>query len=334
MSYLLIDGGHGMTRGTSCQVFQFRDPESFRRFLGPQRSNIQTLRQYGIQVQVRAYRVLLHGNPGQEFNEARAMITKMKQQAEGDQPRSTMSKPARARRESSNTYKGKKPDFVVTPPMAKVHVMIQPKNQRQRDYMDAIRSNDMVFGLGPAGTGKTFIAVAQALKALEHDDVKRIIITRPAVEAGEKLGFLPGSFADKVDPYLQPIYDALNILAGKPYIEAMRRDGRIEIAPLAFMRGRTLNDAFILLDEAQNCTWTQLVMLMTRMGEHSKCVITGDASQTDLLRGQSGLSNIVNALGKVEGIEVFSFGPEDVVRHPLVSRIVNALDAYQDGHQD
>lgn len=316
-----------MSKGSHRKVFQFRDAEAFNRFLGPHKVNLRELRKQGIHLQVRAYRVILMGDPGPEFDHAVRVVSSMKGEAEGNSNRNrgTMSKPAKKAR----TPRHERDPFVKVPAPPRI-VPVQPKTPGQRDYMAMIKHNDVVFGLGPAGTGKTFLAVSAALLALEANRVERIVITRPAVEAGEKLGFLPGSFSDKVDPYLQPIYDSLNILAGKQHVDAMRKDGRIEIAPLAYMRGRTLANAFVLLDEAQNCTWKQIVMLLTRLGENSRCVVTGDASQTDLHRGQSGLQRVVEALWKVEGIGVHRFGPEDVVRHPLVARIVEAIEEYQD----
>lgn len=203
---------------------------------------------------------------------------------------------------------------------------IAPKTEGQSAYLSCMSTNDIVFGLGPAGTGKTFLAVGTALSELMKGNVRRIILTRPAVEAGEKLGFLPGTFAEKVDPYLQPLSDSLNKLMGKGHIERMKKEGKIEIAPLAYMRGRTLDDAFVIVDEAQNCTWQQLVMLLTRLDEGSRAVLTGDATQSDLQRQGSGLMPIVDSLKHIEGIGVHEFTTADVVRHPLVARIIKALE--------
>ena len=202
---------------------------------------------------------------------------------------------------------------------------IAPKTEGQGIYMTCLEENDIVFGLGPAGTGKTFLAVARALEALNKGEVKKLILTRPAVEAGEKLGFLPGSFEDKVDPYMMPLLDSLNKLVGKNTVDRWRKDDRIEIAPLAYMRGRTLENAYVLVDEAQNCTWDQLIMVLTRLGEGSRAVLTGDVSQTDLMKSQSGFANVVKALHHIEGIGKHEFEACDVVRHPLVARIIEAL---------
>jgi len=205
---------------------------------------------------------------------------------------------------------------------------LRPRTPRQRDYLDAILRHDITFGVGPAGTGKTWLAVACAIDALERDTVERLVLTRPAVEAGERLGFLPGDLAQKVDPYLRPLYDALYDLAGFEKVQRLFDKQIIEIAPLAYMRGRTLNHAFVILDEAQNTTPEQMKMFLTRIGFGSKAVITGDPSQVDLPRGQqSGLAHAAQVLADVQGIATTTFTSRDVVRHPLVARIVEAYEA-------
>jgi phosphate starvation-inducible PhoH-like protein len=202
------------------------------------------------------------------------------------------------------------------------------RTANQRLYLDNIQSHDITFGIGPAGTGKTFLAVACAVDALERSAVQRIILTRPAVEAGERLGFLPGDLAQKVDPYLRPLYDALYDLMGFEKVGKAFEKGTIEIAPLAFMRGRTLNHAFVILDEAQNTTREQMKMFLTRIGFGSRCVVTGDVSQIDLPRGtDSGLIDAERVLRRVGGIAMTRFTSVDVVRHPLVARIVEAYEA-------
>ena len=207
------------------------------------------------------------------------------------------------------------------------------RTPRQAQYLQQMRSNDITFCVGPAGTGKTFLAVAAAVDALERDAVKRIVLTRPAVEAGEKLGFLPGDLAAKVDPYLRPLYDALYDLMGYDHVNRAFERGAIEIAPLAFMRGRTLNHAFIILDEAQNTTPEQMKMFLTRIGFGSKAVVTGDVTQVDLPKGQaSGLMDARQVLDGVRGIAVTQFQSEDVVRHPLVQAIVDAYDRRKPRH--
>lgn len=197
----------------------------------------------------------------------------------------------------------------------------------QRRYIHAMKKNDIVFGIGPAGTGKTYLAVVMAVRALKQGYVKKIILTRPAVEAGESLGFLPGDLKEKVDPYLRPLYDALHDILGQEYTQRMMERGVIEIAPLAYMRGRTLDDSFVILDEAQNTTGVQIKMFLTRLGFSSKMVITGDPSQVDLPKGvKSGLSIAANILSGVSGLSFITLEQTDVVRHPLVQRIIEAYD--------
>ena len=205
---------------------------------------------------------------------------------------------------------------------------LQARTPRQKTYLENILSHDITFGTGPAGTGKTYLAVACAVDALERDMVKRIVLTRPAVEAGERLGFLPGDLTQKVDPYLRPLYDALYDLMGFDKVQKLFEKQMIEIAPLAYMRGRTLNHAFIILDEAQNTTPEQMKMFLTRIGFGARAVVTGDPSQLDLPRGmKSGLADAVQTLQKVKGIAFSEFTSADVVRHPLVARIVDAYEA-------
>jgi phosphate starvation-inducible PhoH-like protein len=205
---------------------------------------------------------------------------------------------------------------------------LRPRTPTQAAYLDNIAAHDISFGIGPAGTGKTYLAVACAVDALERSAVQRIVLTRPAVEAGEKLGFLPGDLGQKVDPYLRPLYDALYDLMGYDRVQKAFERNAIEIAPLAFMRGRTLNNAFVILDEAQNTTPEQMKMFLTRIGFGARAVVTGDVSQIDLPKGQlSGLIDAERVLKRVKGISVTRFTSADVVRHPLVARIVDAYDA-------
>lgn len=206
---------------------------------------------------------------------------------------------------------------------------IRPKTVGQSEYVQAIDDNTVVFGIGPAGSGKTYLAVAKAVQALQTKQVSRIILTRPAVEAGEKLGFLPGTLNDKIDPYLRPLYDALRDMLDPEMIPKLMEAGIIEVAPLAYMRGRTLNDAFVILDEAQNTTPAQMKMFLTRLGFGSKIVVTGDVSQVDLPHGQaSGLRIVRRILRNVEDIHFADLGSKDVVRHQLVRRIVNAYETF------
>ncbi len=207
--------------------------------------------------------------------------------------------------------------------------VIKPRNPNQSQYVNNIIQHDISFGVGPAGTGKTYLAVACAVEALERQEIRRILLTRPAVEAGEKLGFLPGDLSQKVDPYLRPLYDALFEMLGFEKVEKLMERNVIEVAPLAYMRGRTLNDAFIILDESQNTTVEQMKMFLTRIGFNSKAVITGDITQVDLPRGvRSGLRHAVDVLADVEDISFNFFSATDVVRHPVVARIVMAYEAH------
>jgi phosphate starvation-inducible protein PhoH and related proteins len=212
---------------------------------------------------------------------------------------------------------------------------LRGRTPRQASYIKAILAHDITFGIGPAGTGKTYLAVACAVDAMERDQVKRIVLVRPAVEAGEKLGFLPGDLAQKVDPYLRPLYDALYDLMGFDKVSRLFEKGLIEIAPLAYMRGRTLNNSFIILDEAQNTTPEQMKMFLTRIGFGSRAVITGDVTQIDLARNQkSGLVEVERILGTIRGIHFQHFQSDDVVRHPLVQKIVDAYEHWQEQHED
>jgi phosphate starvation-inducible PhoH-like protein len=221
------------------------------------------------------------------------------------------------------------------PPSEAVYVTvtgraIQPQTAQQREYVEALASHDMVFGIGPAGTGKTYLAVACALAAFKAGQVSRIVLTRPVVEAGEKLGFLPGDFYEKVHPYLKPLYDAFYGMVGPDQFRQLRDEETIEIVPLAYMRGRTLEDAFIILDEGQNTTPEQMKMFLTRMGNGSRMVVTGDITQIDLeKKGQSGLIQIVEILKSVSGISFVWFTEEDVVRHGLVKKIIRAYNNWE-----
>ncbi|RKD34731.1 PhoH family protein [Thermohalobacter berrensis] len=207
---------------------------------------------------------------------------------------------------------------------------IKPKTLGQKRYIDAVRKNDIVFSIGPAGTGKTYLGMAMAVTAFKNEEVNRIILTRPAVEAGEKLGFLPGDLQEKVDPYLRPLYDALfDILGPEKYSKLMDK-GLIEVAPLAYMRGRTLDSSFVILDEAQNTTPEQMKMFLTRLGFGSKAIITGDVTQTDLPKGKSsGLKQVMKILNGIKGIEFITLTNHDVVRHQLVQRIIEAYERYE-----
>ncbi|MEE9422198.1 MAG: PhoH family protein [Gammaproteobacteria bacterium] len=221
---------------------------------------------------------------------------------------------------------------VATDPVIQAHrCTIKGRGEHQRQYLRSILKNDINFGIGPAGTGKTYLAVACAVQALEREEVRRLVLVRPAVEAGERLGFLPGDLSQKVDPYLRPLYDALYEMLGFDHVAKLIERSVIEIAPLAFMRGRTLNDAFVILDEAQNTTVEQMKMLLTRIGFGSTAVVTGDVTQIDLPKNMpSGLNQAAEVLKGVEGISFTWFDSQDVVRHPLVKKILNAYERFDD----
>ncbi len=210
--------------------------------------------------------------------------------------------------------------------------VIKPRGENQQKYIRAIEKRDLVFGIGPAGTGKTYLAVACAVEALERDNIRKLVLVRPAVEAGERLGFLPGDLAQKIDPYLRPMYDALYEMMGFEKVNKLVERNVIEIAPLAYMRGRTLNDAFIILDEAQNTTVEQMKMFLTRIGFRSKAIVTGDVTQIDLPSAkESGLKHVMRILHDTEGISFCVFQSRDVVRHPLVKKIIQAYEKHQKG---
>lgn len=202
---------------------------------------------------------------------------------------------------------------------------IKPRSDGQRELMEAIASHNLTMAMGPAGTGKTYLAISAAVEALEEGKIEKIILSRPAMEAGESLGFLPGDMHEKMAPYLRPLYDALGDRLGGKRVRQLLEEGTIEIAPVGFMRGRTLNNAFVVIDEAQNCTYAQLKMLLSRLGWHSTMVVTGDPDQSDLLDGMSGLADIANRLESVPDIAVIRLKSEDIVRHPLVAEMLDAL---------
>jgi phosphate starvation-inducible PhoH-like protein len=206
---------------------------------------------------------------------------------------------------------------------------IRPKTVGQKDYVDAIDENTIIFGIGPAGTGKTYLAMAKAVQALQRKEISRIILTRPAVEAGERLGFLPGTLNEKIDPYLRPLFDALHEMLEPENVPKLMAAGTIEVAPLAYMRGRTLNDSFIILDEAQNTTAEQMKMFLTRLGFSSKMIVTGDVTQIDLPGGTSGLKTAMQALSAVDGVHFATLTSDDVVRHSLVAKIVDAYAKHE-----
>ncbi|PCN47211.1 phosphate starvation-inducible protein PhoH [Curtobacterium sp. 'Ferrero'] len=296
--------------------------------LGPQDRLLKTVeRQYpGVRVVVRGNEVSLSG-PERDVARARALVDELVAMVRRGQDIGPADIPTSARildddRKPSDTFG--------TPIVQSRGKSVRPKTDGQRAYVDAIDEHTITFGIGPAGTGKTYLAMAKAVQALQRREVSRIILTRPAVEAGERLGFLPGTLTDKIDPYLRPLYDALNEMMDPELVPKLLAAGTVEVAPLAYMRGRTLNDSFVILDEAQNTTPEQMKMFLTRLGFGSKMVVTGDITQVDLPGNLSGLRLVTRILDKVDDIHFARLGSEDVVRHTLVGRIVDAYTAYDE----
>jgi phosphate starvation-inducible PhoH-like protein len=306
---------------------EFDDPEAFRALCGPAASHLKKLEiEKGVEISTRGTQVHIEGEP---FTVA--LIANALEQLYGVARRGYplyVEDVLRAVEILSGDTSIRLEEVL----MKQVLVghgkkTIAPKTPQQRTYTEAIQNQDVVFAVGPAGTGKTYLAMAMAVAALQKKEVKRIILTRPAVEAGEKLGFLPGDLMEKVNPYVRPLYDALHEMMDAERVYRMVEEGTIEVAPLAFMRGRTLNHAFVILDEAQNTTRLQMKMFLTRLGHSAKAVITGDVTQVDLpVNVQSGLLDATRILRGVRGIEIIQFSAKDVVRHPLVERIVRAYE--------
>lgn len=326
-----------MTVQSTTRTLEFDDARLANELFGPQNSNLALISERsGVTLNTRGATLSLSGTDEHELRTVLNLMTQLYGLLKSGNPvfpRDVVYAYGMLSREPGTDLKAifKEAVFVASPKKT-----ITPKTLSQRDYVAALRDYDMVFALGPAGTGKTYLAVAMALSKLLSKQVKRIILTRPAVEAGEKLGFLPGDMVEKVNPYLRPLYDALHDMLDFEKVSDMLETGVIEIAPLAFMRGRTLNDAFIILDEAQNTTPEQMKMFLTRLGFGSRAVITGDVTQIDLPgadRGRtaprSGLVDAERVLNGVKGIRFLSFHEDDVIRHPLVGRIVQAYERIQ-----
>jgi len=282
-------------------------------------------REFGVEAGSRGNVILLRGPKDQVAASERAILEILSVLSDGKLRGAEIPRSIRTLRQHPELKLSELVNDVV---LATPRKTITAKGVTQQRYVNAMRNNDVVFGVGPAGTGKTYLAMAMAVRALSEKRVKKIILTRPAVEAGEKLGFLPGDLAEKVNPYLRPLYDALHDMMDVERAAGLIEREIVEVAPLAFMRGRTLNDAFVILDEAQNATIEQMRMFLTRIGFGSKAVVTGDVTQVDLPNNtRSGLSDAVRLLGNVDGISVTFFSDVDVVRHPLVARIVRAYEA-------
>ncbi|GFM35631.1 PhoH family protein [Desulfovibrio psychrotolerans] len=326
-----------MTEQTITRKLEFDDARLANDLFGPQNSNLALISEKsGVALHTKGATLSATCADATELNTVLNLMTQLYGLLKSGNPlypRDVVYAYGMLSREPGTDLKAifKEAVFVASPKKT-----ITPKTLSQRDYVSALRDHDMVFAVGPAGTGKTYLAVAMALSKLLSKQVKRIILTRPAVEAGEKLGFLPGDMVEKVNPYLRPLYDALHDMLDFEKVSEMLETGVIEIAPLAFMRGRTLNDAFIILDEAQNTTPEQMKMFLTRLGFGSRAVITGDITQIDLPAGErgrnlqrSGLVDAARILDGVKGIRFLTFHEDDVIRHPLVGRIVQAYERNQ-----
>ena len=309
------------------QKLAFDDNDGLRQLFGPQGRNLKLLeREVGLRVHNRGNELVLVGQADQVELVHSLLIQLHQLTTRGRELDSEdLLRAVRILREDPDvSIKEIFTDTVLITPSAKA---VTPKGVAQKRYIDAMRKSDLVFAIGPAGTGKTYLAVAMAVSALLDQQVKRIVLTRPAVEAGEKLGFLPGDMVEKVNPYLRPLYDALNDLMDLDRARQLMERGQIEVAPLAFMRGRTLNSSFVILDEAQNTTGEQMLMLLTRLGYDSKAAVTGDITQVDLPNGSlSGLQEAEQLLSGEEDISFCHFTERDVVRHPLVQKIIRAYE--------
>ena len=306
---------------------RFPDPRLFRELLGQHDEYVKALeRHVGVRIDVAEGTLTLCGDPIETELVGR-VLTQLYGLLESGYPIYASDVDYALRILSSDRAAKLRDIFLDTVFISAHKRVITPKSVAQKQYIDAIRNHDIVFGIGPAGTGKTYLAMAMAVAELMKNSFSRIVLTRPAVEAGEKLGFLPGDLAEKVNPYLRPLYDALHDMVDFDRARRLVERGTIEVAPLAFMRGRTLNDSFVILDEAQNTTTEQMKMFLTRLGYGAKAVITGDVTQTDLPAGkQSGLKEAVTILRDIPGIHFQFFTERDVVRHPLVQEIITAYD--------
>jgi phosphate starvation-inducible PhoH-like protein len=308
-------------------ALQFPDPKLFRELLGQHDENVKLLeRQLGVRIEVGDGTLTPHGD-AVEAELATRVLTQLYGLLEQGYPIYASDVEYALRILSSDRGARLRDIFLDTVFISSNRRTITPKSVAQKAYIDAIRDFDIVFGIGPAGTGKTYLAMAMAVAELMKSNFTRIVLARPAVEAGEKLGFLPGDLAEKVNPYLRPLYDALHDMVDFDRARKLVERGTIEVAPLAFMRGRTLNDSFVILDEAQNTTTEQMKMFLTRLGYGSKAVVTGDVTQIDLPAGKaSGLKEAQVILRDVPGIKFIAFSERDVVRHPLVQKIIGAYD--------
>ena len=317
-----------MTASAPLRV-EFEDNRLVQALVGSQGLHLKLIeRRLGVQVAQRGGQLFV-GGPPEAVAQAQRLLTELYELLKSGYPLYAEDVEQAIRVLQGHPEAHLKEIFLDTVFVSSRNRLVTPKGLAQKRYIDSIREKDIVFGIGPAGTGKTYLAMAMAIAALQEKQCKRIVLTRPAVEAGEKLGFLPGDLAEKVNPYLRPLYDALNDMMDFEKAAALVERGTIEVAPLAFMRGRTLNDAFVILDEAQNTTIEQMKMFLTRLGFASKAVITGDVTQVDLPTGkQSGLAIAQRILSGIEGIRFCTFTDVDVVRHPLVQEVIRAYEAF------
>lgn len=321
----------GKNRNTNGQELTkkiiFQDPDFFRMLCGQQGANLKIIEgKVGLSINARGTELLLKGGDW-EIELAEKALRQLYDLIKNHFPIYGNDVEYAIRILSGNQTADVKKIFMDNVYISSQKKNISPKSVTQKEYIDGIRNFDIVFGIGPAGTGKTYLAMAMAISSLLKKDVNRVVLARPAVEAGEKLGFLPGDLAEKVNPYLRPLYDALHDMMNFSDASRLIQQGVIEVAPLAFMRGRTLNDSFVILDEAQNATTEQMKMFLTRLGFGSKAVITGDVTQTDLPQGKtSGLIQARSLLAGIKGIKFVYFSRDDVVRHPLVQEIIDAYE--------
>jgi len=326
----LISSRH-KAQDASAQV-SFEDNQVIQQLAGEQNSHLKIMeKQLRVRIHLRGNVFSIHGERSQ-VELAERLLKELKGLIVKGHPLYASDIVYAIRILSENLNRNLKDIFLDRVFIASNKRIITPKTVRQKEYIEAIRSHDIVFGIGPAGTGKTYLAMAMAVAAMSKDQVRRIVLVRPAVEAGEKLGFLPGDLAEKVNPYLRPLYDALHDMMDYEKASALLQKGAIEVAPLAFMRGRTLNDAFVILDEAQNTTTEQMKMFLTRLGLGSKAVVTGDITQIDLPNTkQSGLVEAIQLLKGIDDIRFTFFSNRDVVRHRLVQEIIQAYERAEQG---
>ncbi len=305
-------------------ILEFDDPDMVRRLCGANHANLALIEEaFDVYVEAPGSSVHINGDAPARARAAE-IVREIYQRLERGWPCTTSDVRTLIKAVGKGKVKAAAVDAIIPFPR---RAPIVPKTPRQESYIRMLQDATITFGVGPAGTGKTFLATAYGASLLARGEVQRFMACRPAVEAGERLGFLPGDFNEKVDPYMQPIWDALNMVLGRDEVERRRGSGEIEVVPIAFMRGRTLSDAFVIIDEAQNATIPQMKMVLTRLGERAKYAVTGDPSQSDLPKGvTSGLSHALEILRGIKGIDATEFQASDVVRHPLVGKIINAYE--------